>query len=276
MLTPQKLNLEIDQFIEQAKTFDIGIVASFGQIISSKILETANFGFINWHPSLLPKYRGAKPLQTALNNGDSQVGLSWIQMTKQMDAGDILLQTSQKVLPVDNFETLINYLGILGSRTWAIAIFVNILNRIKPKDNDDTDNTVNYTKLISVKQNEDQITICQMLQKDDKFVDSNILEANQIQNHYRAYLQFPGTSLMDKLFDGEIKLLAIGRTFDHEQLQNMLQDATNQQTNHEWTKFRINNQSVVVRRCGNNTYLEIFKIGLSNGKQLELKGFQFV
>ena len=76
---PHLTGENINQVIAtQLDDVDIAITASFGQFVSSKTLLKTKYGFINWHPSLLPKYRGATPLQSALINCDEIVGLSWI------------------------------------------------------------------------------------------------------------------------------------------------------------------------------------------------------
>jgi len=71
---------------------DLGVVANFGQRIDSRLLSIPKFGFINYHPSLLPKYRGPSPLGHMLLNGEKISGVTWHRITTQMDQGDILAQ----------------------------------------------------------------------------------------------------------------------------------------------------------------------------------------
>lgn len=126
--TPIKINSEIEE-IKQKYQLDCAIVASFGQILSSKVLEFPRFGIINWHPSLLPKYRGATPIQTALLQNQKISGLSWIKMTKGMDSGPIWLQIPQVIKKSDTFETFANQTGKLGAETWALPIIANLIEQ---------------------------------------------------------------------------------------------------------------------------------------------------
>ena len=127
--TPLKINKEIED-IKQNYVLDCAIVASFGQILNSKVLNFPNFGILNWHPSLLPKYRGATPIQTALLDNQKISGLSWIEMTKGMDSGPIWLQIPTLIDSCDTFETFADKMGKLGSETWTLPLVANLLQKI--------------------------------------------------------------------------------------------------------------------------------------------------
>jgi len=81
---------------------DLFLVIAYGQKLSNRLLEVAKYGAINLHASLLPKYRGAAPINWAIINGETFTGPSVIRMTERMDAGDIL---AQKVVPIGAEET---------------------------------------------------------------------------------------------------------------------------------------------------------------------------
>lgn len=125
---PIKINSEIEE-IKQKYQLDCAIVASFGQILNSKVLNFPKF-IINWHPSLLPKYRGATPIQTALLENQKISGLSWIKMTKGMDSGPIWIQIPQIIQKSDTFETFTDSMGKLGSQTWALPIIANLIEKM--------------------------------------------------------------------------------------------------------------------------------------------------
>ncbi len=93
--TFDKLRLHMDEV--KAIDFDLSVVASFGQILPNEFLEHRLC--INVHPSLLPKYRGASPIQSAILNGDKQSGVSIMKVAQEVDAGDIILQ---KQVAVEN------------------------------------------------------------------------------------------------------------------------------------------------------------------------------
>lgn len=103
--------------VEKLKEFeaDIFVVAAFGQILSKEILDMPKYGCINIHASLLPKYRGAAPIQWAIIDGEKQTGVTIQQMDIGVDTGDIL---SVKIVPItgeDTGESLFNKLQIAGS-----------------------------------------------------------------------------------------------------------------------------------------------------------------
>lgn len=101
---------------------DIYVVAAFGQILSQEILDIPKFGCVNIHASLLPKYRGAAPIQQAIIDGEKTTGVTIMQMAAGMDTGDILLQ---REIPIDDNETgggLFDKLSELGAELIAEAL----------------------------------------------------------------------------------------------------------------------------------------------------------
>jgi methionyl-tRNA formyltransferase len=97
--------------------FDIGVVASFGYFIPDRIIARFPLGMINVHPSLLPKYRGAAPIQHALLNGDAETGCSIIRVhPTKMDGGDILSQSRTTIADTDTFASLYERLAEDGAR----------------------------------------------------------------------------------------------------------------------------------------------------------------
>lgn len=85
---------------------DIGVVFAYGKIIPKWLLDLPKYGIINVHPSLLPRWRGAAPIQRAIMAGDEVTGVTIMQMAMELDAGDILLQKEIVIEPVDNAQTL--------------------------------------------------------------------------------------------------------------------------------------------------------------------------
>jgi len=88
------------------KPFDLGLIFAYGQIIPDKIIEKFKYGILNIHPSLLPKYRGPTPLQTALLNGDQKTGFSIIKICGKCDAGDIIFQEEVEITLEDDCGNL--------------------------------------------------------------------------------------------------------------------------------------------------------------------------
>jgi len=86
---------------------DLGVVANFGQKVPKTVLQSATYGFINFHPSLLPKYRGPNPIQQVLLNNETETGVTWHRMEEALDRGNILSQEKISVLPTDTDRDLI-------------------------------------------------------------------------------------------------------------------------------------------------------------------------
>ena len=101
---PHKLNLECD-FIDQYNP-DLLLTFAYGQILSTKVLAKCRYKPLNLHASLLPKYRGAAPIQYALLNGEKETGVSLMEMVKEMDAGDIYASATINIDKDDNYTCL--------------------------------------------------------------------------------------------------------------------------------------------------------------------------
>ncbi len=106
-------------------TADIAIVAAYGQILSAELLSVPRFGFLNLHPSLLPRWRGAAPIERAIMAGDNLTGVCTIKMVEKLDSGPILAQEN---VPIDSKATAQN-LSILLSQIGAAQI-LSTLDRI--------------------------------------------------------------------------------------------------------------------------------------------------
>ena len=111
--TPENIKSEIN-FIKNSK-IDLGIVVAYGQIIPESILNSCKYGFINIHASLLPKYRGAAPIQRSLINLEKFTGISFMKMNHKLDSGPVFNKYQIKIDEKDNNETLSSKLSQLGS-----------------------------------------------------------------------------------------------------------------------------------------------------------------
>lgn len=116
---------------------DIFIVAAFGQLLPQEILDMPRFGCVNIHASLLPKYRGAAPIQWALINGEAQTGITIMQMDAGLDTGDILLQEAVPIAPKETGESLYEKLAKTGADLIVAALGQIAQGVITPKPQDD-------------------------------------------------------------------------------------------------------------------------------------------
>jgi len=102
VLQPEKIKAVDSMAQLEALSADIFVVAAYGQILSQKLLDIPKFGAINVHASLLPKYRGASPIQQAIADGEAVTGIAIMQMDKGMDTGDMILKHT---VPIDTYDT---------------------------------------------------------------------------------------------------------------------------------------------------------------------------
>jgi methionyl-tRNA formyltransferase len=122
LLQPEKVRTP--EFLESLRQWapDVIIVAAYGRILPASILQLPSYGCINVHASLLPRWRGAAPIQWAILAGDAETGITIMQMNEEMDAGDILLQRRTPIDPEDTYATLEQRLARLGGEALGAAL----------------------------------------------------------------------------------------------------------------------------------------------------------
>ncbi len=172
----QPENLD-EEFISKLSTLslELFVVIAYGKIIPKIILEMPKLGSINIHYSLLPKYRGASPVESAILNGDSETGVTIQKMIYKMDAGDILAQEKTNISENEKAPELRKRLIKLGGE---------LLVKILPDFIED--------KITHIAQDEALITSCKKIKKEDGLIDLN---DNAIKNYnkFRAYAHWPRT-----------------------------------------------------------------------------------
>lgn len=171
---PEKINS--DEFLSDLVELklDLIIVAAYGQIFSERLLSLPRFGCINIHASLLPRWRGAAPIQHAILAGDESSGVTIMQMHKAMDAGDIWLQSECMIVQDDTSQTLHDRLAGL-----AAAALLDVLDLIVIPNSYPTP------------QDPSQATYCPKLKKRDGLINWSET-ANVIVRKIRAYYPWPG------------------------------------------------------------------------------------
>jgi methionyl-tRNA formyltransferase len=161
---------------------DLGLVFAFGQLLPKELLEIPKRGFINIHPSLLPRYRGAAPIQWTLINGDEETGVTILKVTPKLDDGDMLLQERVAVDPQENAVELGERLAHLGADLAVRAL--DLLETGKAE----------FTP-----QDESQVVWAPALTKDDGLIDWS-QPTLALHNRIRGVQPWPGatTRLGDK------------------------------------------------------------------------------
>lgn len=115
---------------------DLGVVAAYGRILPKAVLELPRLGCINVHASLLPRYRGAAPIQWAILRGEQETGVTIMQMNERMDEGDILLQRETPIGPEETYGELQERLAVLGARALREALDLLDSGRLVPRPQD--------------------------------------------------------------------------------------------------------------------------------------------
>jgi len=190
VLQPEKISGNAE-FIRRVKDLnsDLIVIAAYGLILPKEILNIPKFGVINIHASLLSKYRGASPIQSAILNGDKETGVTIMLINEKMDKGDILMQETITITDNDNFGSLHDKLSALGTKLLIETLPKWLNKEIKPQ-----------------KQDESQATYCKLITKEDGKIDWH-KSAFEIERQIRALNPWPGTRT--NWGDKKLKLLKV-------------------------------------------------------------------
>lgn len=137
------------EFVNFLKTIpcDVIVVIAFGQILSRDILQLPPFGCVNVHASLLPRWRGAAPIQWAIITGDTVTGVTTMQMDEGIDTGDMLLKKKVQIAPDETGESLFDKLAPIGRDLLLETLKCIEDGTIRPKKQNDGDST--YAKMLT-------------------------------------------------------------------------------------------------------------------------------
>jgi methionyl-tRNA formyltransferase len=180
---------------------DFIIVAAYGQILPKEILEIAPC--INLHASLLPKYRGASPIQESLLNDDTYTGVTSMLMEEGLDSGDILGLQYLKITPSMEVSEAFEKLSIIAAK-----LTITTLD--------------NYENINPLKQNEAEVSFCKKIKKDDGLV--SFLDAKSLYLKYKAYSYWPGVFLESELKLKDIELIETNSINEEGQILDISND----------------------------------------------------
>lgn len=173
VVTPKTVNTE--EFVNKLKELDIDyiVVVAFGQMIGKVLLEAYPDRIINLHPSKLPEYRGASPMQFSILNGDKITSATTMLIEKGMDSGDILMQKDVEIKDSDDYTSMEEKLGEIG----ALAI---------------RDTLLNFDSLYEkrIKQDDEKATFCTKITKDMGKINWS-KSSFDIINKIRAFVEYP-------------------------------------------------------------------------------------
>lgn len=176
VLSPESLKAD-QAAVEEIKTWgaEVGVVVAFGQILTQSFLDSFPFGCVNVHGSILPRWRGAAPIQRAIEAGDPESGVTLQKMVKKLDAGDIIGIRRVKITPELNALELHDQLALLG----ADLLHVELMDYVRGN-------------LVPVPQDESQVTIAKKIEKSESQVEWTAT-AKSIDGKIRGFVYGPGT-----------------------------------------------------------------------------------
>lgn len=145
--TPERV--KAPEFVEELKTIpcDVIVVVAFGQILSQEILDIPKYGCINVHASLLPRWRGAAPMQWAILEGDKKTGITTMQMDAGLDTGDMLKKAEVEILPEETGESLHDKMAALGGELLLETLCDAEQGKLRPVSQNEEDST--YAKMLT-------------------------------------------------------------------------------------------------------------------------------
>ena len=186
------LDFKNNQDIKDFEKFeaDLAIVAAYGLILPREVLRAPKFGCVNIHASLLPRWRGAAPIHRAILAGDTQTGITLMQMDEGLDTGNIISMEKTIIGPKTDLVSLHDTLAEMG--TEMLARFLDLL-----QENE---------KIDSVPQPADGMTYAKMLTKEEGRIDWNN-SAEEIERKVRAFYPWPGTWTL--LHDKRVKIVEV-------------------------------------------------------------------
>ena len=236
----QPLKIRTPEFLQALSAWepDLIAVAAYGRILHTPILRLPPMGCVNVHGSLLPKYRGAAPVQWAVINGETETGITTMLMDEGMDTGPMLLQEKLEIFPDDTAGTVAPRLAELGGRLLVDTITQLKAGTLAPK-----------------KQDDGQATLAPLLKKEDGLIDWT-MNATALANRVRGLSPWPGAY-----------------TFFGEERWNIWKAVSNEgvATDKPGTIVAVSKQAIVV--ATGEGHLDIREIQIANSKRMAVGQF---
>jgi len=236
---PQKIRTHeaLDEF--RSHVADVAVVVAYGRILPEDYLHAFRYGALNVHYSLLPKYRGAAPVNWAIVNGEVETGVTIMQMDSGLDTGDILLQGRTRIGDDETAIELMERLSYIGAD--LLAKTLSDIDRLTPQP-----------------QNDSEATFAPMLKKEDGLVDW-FSAANVIERRIRGFQPFPSSYTF---YHGD--RLTIWRAKAEEKEANAGKEPG--------TVVEANGERLVIA-CGDETRLSIYEIQPEGRRRMSVRDF---
>jgi len=190
--TPQTLKDSGEQAAFAALDLDVACVVAYGQILPPAILEAPELGCLNLHASLLPRWRGAAPIQRAIMAGDEKTGVQIMQMAAGLDTGNILLSETARIYPFETAGSLHDRLSEVGGHMWPRALAALERGGLAPTPQD-----------------EDGVTYAKKIEKSEARIDWT-QPAEAVDRQIRGLSPFPGAWFEMETAKGKARVKALG------------------------------------------------------------------
>ncbi|HXN53500.1 MAG TPA: methionyl-tRNA formyltransferase [Candidatus Acidoferrum sp.] len=236
---PEKIRSPEARDLLQRLAPDCIVIIAYGQIIPATLLNIPRLGWINLHASLLPKYRGAAPINWAIANGETETGLTTMRIDAGMDTGDVLLQEEIDIAPEETAPELTESMAEAGA-----PLMLETLRGVAAG------------KLVARPQNNDEATYAPLLKKEDGRIDWN-RPAQEIYNRMRGFAPWPGvyTSFRGQTCHLWAEPFSLGAPT----------------SGPPGTIFREDSQILIA--CGHTTLLRLLSVKLEGRKQISAVEF---
>ena len=188
---PKSLRKEETQSELKALNADVMVVVAYGLILPKAVLDAPRLGCLNVHGSILPRWRGAAPIQRAIWAGDAQTGVTIMQMDEGLDTGDMLHKAYCDILPTETSTSLYNKLAVL-----APSALIDVLDNLE------------NGKFIAEKQDDSQSNYAEKLSKEEAQLDWS-LPAMQLDRNIRAFNPWPIAYFSTEDKDGNVQTLKV-------------------------------------------------------------------
>ena len=239
-------------FLEDLETNikpDLCITAAYGQYLPKRFLATPTYGTVNIHPSLLPRWRGASPVQRSLEAGDNPVGVTVLFTVSKMDAGPIIAQVEQSITEDEQATTVLPQLFEIGTKS-LLATLADVL-------------TGKITMETAMEQDKEKIVNADMIDPSEAELKVWEETARVCHNRVRGFRMWPGTFIYMTIGDEEPTKVKIART----RVTGETMDSTNV------IEIGTNKNDGLKLVCHDGTVLEVLELQPVTKKVMDAKSF---
>jgi methionyl-tRNA formyltransferase len=247
---PEKIRSPGSQDILQSIAPDVIVIIAYGQIIPARLLPIPKFGWINLHASLLPKYRGAAPINWAIVHGETKSGLTTMRIDAGMDTGDMLLQTEMAIGPRETTPELAARLAEAGAPLMVDTLKSLAAGTLAPRPQDHA-----------------EATYAPLLKKEDGRIDWS-RSAIEIYHRMRGFTPWPGAYTTFR----ERTCHLLGEPVSNEQESSSRQSTTMPGRAFPPGTIRVSGAGLYVS-CGGATELRVLSVKRDGGKKLDALEF---